>query len=162
MTFNITYADGTATRVGLPDTFDYSNAVTTLSFGAEDRTKDVTIAITDDSLVEGNETFTVSIATDSLPPGFTLGNVTTTVTITDNDSAQLLLQRDVKAAEGSGTFEFEVISNKSSDIDITFDYKVATKGGDTATVDVDFIETTRDSDFVSECEKADDCCHCDR
>ena len=67
----------------------------------------VNIAITDDSIYEGDETFTVAIDTANLPTGVTAGATTTaTVTIVDNDpppnSPQLVLSRSsLTVAEGS-------------------------------------------------------------
>ena len=46
----------------------------------------INVAIIDDNLVEGNESFTLSIASSSLPNNVTVGNLSqTTVTIVDND-----------------------------------------------------------------------------
>jgi uncharacterized protein (TIGR03118 family) len=79
---------GCSTVNGLAsDRCDYNTAIGTLRFGAGETTKTFDIFITDDSRVEGNETFTVAL---SNPTGasFTLGGTTAlTVTITDNDAA---------------------------------------------------------------------------
>ncbi len=81
---------GTATGASDPSDGDYDNdAVTSVSFGAAELTKEITIPITDDDLDEGAETFTVTIS-GTLPSGFTLGNATTTVTITDDDESPVL------------------------------------------------------------------------
>ena len=89
VTFNVTYSDGTATGANDPANGDYDNdAVTSVAFSASETTKDIVIPITDDTMDEGNETFTVAIALpqgSALPTGFALGNTTTTVTITDDD-----------------------------------------------------------------------------
>ena len=92
-TFNVTYgststtSDTDATGASDPASGDYDNdAVTSVTFGPSETSKDIRIPITDDQLEEEDETFTVSIAPASaLPNGFTLGNATTTVTLTDDD-----------------------------------------------------------------------------
>jgi len=64
---------------------DYVSVFGAAQFGAGENAKTVTIPIIDDSLVEGPETFTVSISNGS---GASLGAQTTaTVTIIDNDSS---------------------------------------------------------------------------
>ena len=93
VTFNVTYgrtsttSDTDATGASDPASGDYDNdAVTSVTFGPSETSKDIRIPITDDQLEEEDETFTVSIAPASaLPNGFTLGNATTTVTLTDDD-----------------------------------------------------------------------------
>ena len=92
VTLNVTYRTGTATGHETPQSGDYDNdAVTSITFGGSETVKDITIPITDDDLNENNETFTVTIGLiggNTLPIGFTFGNVTTTVTIKDNDSEE--------------------------------------------------------------------------
>ena len=86
VTFNISYG-GNAKGASNPSNGDYDNdAVTSVTFDGSDTTRDITIPITDDSVSEGDETFTVTIASTTLPDGFILGNSTTTVTIKDNDN----------------------------------------------------------------------------
>ncbi|MGI8654102.1 MAG: DUF4394 domain-containing protein [Pyrinomonadaceae bacterium] len=64
---------------------DYSSMAGTLTFTATETSKTITIFITDDVFVEGNETFTVSLRNAS--GGVTLGAASTeTITITDNDT----------------------------------------------------------------------------
>ncbi len=64
---------------------DYTNTLGTMTFAAGETSKTFSIAIVDDSYVEGNENFTVSLNT---PSGATLGaQATATVTINDNDSS---------------------------------------------------------------------------
>jgi photosystem II stability/assembly factor-like uncharacterized protein len=65
---------------------DYENTIVTATWAAGDATaKSFSIAVVDDSYVEGNETFTISL---NSPSGATLGaQSTATVTITDNDSS---------------------------------------------------------------------------
>ncbi len=101
-TFNVSYGstsvttDEDATGAADPSDGDYDNdAVTSVTFGASDTTKDISIPITDDDLDESDETFTVTIApASSLPDGFGLGNAATTVTITDDDASPVLAAID--------------------------------------------------------------------
>ena len=95
VTFNVSYgstsstSDTDATGAATPASGDYDNdAVTSVSFGASDTSKEIRIPITDDQTVEGEETFTVTIApAAALPGGFQLARATTVVTITDNDQS---------------------------------------------------------------------------
>ena len=67
---------------------DYSATPTTFSFaaGAGDlSTQCLPIMILEDTLVEGSETFTVSLTSSSSVPGVTLDNTLDIVTITDNE-----------------------------------------------------------------------------
>ena len=72
-------SDGTATG-GV----DYTATSGTLTFVANDPTKTVNVATTDDSVDEANETFTLTL---SSPANATLGDATATGTINDNDVA---------------------------------------------------------------------------
>ena len=63
---------------------DYATAVGRIQFGIGETAKTFIIPIVDDALVEGNETFTVTL---NSPAGATLGTTTSaTVTINDNDT----------------------------------------------------------------------------
>jgi hypothetical protein len=63
---------------------DYATTVTTVRFNAGETSKNVIIPIVNDVLVEGNESFTVSL---SAANGAALGTSSATVTINDNDAA---------------------------------------------------------------------------
>ena len=69
---------------------DFTLLSTNLTFlrGSTDSTLEcVSISITDDALLEGNQTFTVTLTTSD--PDVLLGNNVTVVTIEDNDSVLL-------------------------------------------------------------------------
>ena len=109
VTFNVTYgstsvtSDNDATGAATPASGDYDNdAVTSVSFGASDTSKDVVIPVTDDDLDEEDETFTVTIApAAALPSGFQLARATTVVTITDDDNTPVLQSiEDVTLKQG--------------------------------------------------------------
>jgi len=63
---------------------DYETAVGTLRFATGETSKSFIIPIVNDALVEGNETFTVTL---SGVTGASLGTSTATVTIVDNDAS---------------------------------------------------------------------------
>jgi hypothetical protein len=63
---------------------DYATTVGTLRFAAGETSKTIIIPIVNDVLVEGNETFAVTLRGAT---GATLGTSTATVTIVDNDAA---------------------------------------------------------------------------
>jgi hypothetical protein len=62
---------------------DYETAAGTLRFSVGEATKIVEVPIVNDTLVEGNETFTLTLSGVS---GASLGTATSTVTINDNDA----------------------------------------------------------------------------
>ena len=128
-TINVTYdstastSDTDATGAAAPADGDYDNdAVTSVQFGASDTTKDIAIPITDDAVVEGDETFTVTIAAAAtLPSGFTLGNAATTVTITDDDTAGVTVsESSLTVAEGaSNTYTVKLNAKPSGNVTVT-------------------------------------------
>ncbi len=87
---------------------DYTaQAATEITFDAGDAAdKTLTVPIIDDSLVEEDESFTVTLSSSSLPTGVSLRNTTSTVTLTDNDTAPtgiILTVDPTSAAEGTTT-----------------------------------------------------------
>ena len=107
VTFTVTYGDSGATGAANPANGDYDNdAVTSITFAAADRTKTIEIPISTDQEVEGNESFTVSIAlapSNTLPANFLLGTATTVVTITDNPPAEEEEEEELPAAPAKPT-----------------------------------------------------------
>ena len=122
-TFNVTYGDSGATGAAIPANGDYDNdAVTSVSFGAAETSKEITIPITDDDRDESDESFTVTIsASGQLPSGFTLSTATTTVTITDDDTAGVTVTPSaVTVAEGaSETYTVTLNTEPSAAVTIT-------------------------------------------
>jgi len=79
-------ADCTVTNGKASERCDYATTVGTLRFAPGEVTKAITIPIVNDTLVEGSESFTVTL---SAPTGANLGALNTaTVNILDNDSSQ--------------------------------------------------------------------------
>ncbi len=69
---------------------DYGSAsvIATFSAGSNDAAMQcLTTNITDDTILDGDKTFTVTLTT--VDPNVMLGNSLTTVTITDNDEGEL-------------------------------------------------------------------------
>jgi VCBS repeat-containing protein len=127
-------ADGTATAGS-----DYTAVTGNVNFGNNQTSKTFTVPILEDNLVEGDETFSVSLAPvnagDSVDP--TLGSAT--VTIVDNDTTAVSIS-DVSHAEGqSGTtaFDFTVTLSNPSTVPVTVDY--ATADGTATLADNDFL-----------------------
>ncbi len=90
-------ANGTATEGS-----DYTDASQTVSFANGETSKTVSIPITDDSLIEGNETVQLSLSGPST--GTTLGSPSTaTLTIVDNDRAFAFSSATYSVNEGDGT-----------------------------------------------------------
>ena len=150
ITFNLTYGGTSATGANAPADGDYDNDQTTsITFGTADTSKTISIPITDDSLDETNETFTVTIALangSTLPSGIVLGNTTTTVTITDDDTLATswsLSAAPNSVAEGSSTTEITVTATRSGTATDTTPTTVAIAvSGGTATAGTDFSEVT--------------------
>ncbi len=96
VSFDVSYTDVSAGGAGDPADGDFDNdAVTTVAFSAADTSKSFTVPISDDDLDEAAESFTVTVASSRvLPAGFTLGNASTTVTITDDDASPVLADLD--------------------------------------------------------------------
>jgi hypothetical protein len=96
VTVNYTTANGTATA-GV----DYTTASGTLTFGMSETSKTITVPILNDTIVEGGETFTVTLS--AAAGGATLGTpVAITVTITDNDTCSYTISPTVQSFPASG------------------------------------------------------------
>ena len=133
VTFNVTYA-GTATGANNPANGDYDNdAVTSVTFGPTDTSKNIVIPITDDSVDDDDETIIVSIALapgNTLPEGFSITRASTTVTITDNDSPSVSVPSTLSVAENAGNAVVTITTTRAFGQSMTFDI---TYGDGTAT-----------------------------
>ena len=111
---------------------DFTAESGTLTFAANETSKTVSVATTDDSVDEDDETFTLTL---SSPANATLGDATATGTINDNDeSLPAVGVSDASAAEGDAV-AFTVSLSAASSRQVTVDY--ATSGG-TATSGTDY------------------------
>jgi Ca2+-binding RTX toxin-like protein len=117
VTVDYTTTDDIATN---PD--DYTTQTGTLTFEVGETTKEISIPIIDDTLVEGDEIFFVDLAN---PTNATLTNNQAQVTITDNDTANIEITiDDVSVSEGvnSRTAIVTVKINQESAEIVTVDY----------------------------------------
>ena len=123
-------SDGTATAGS-----DYTATSGTLVFAAGETSKQIAVSVTGDLLVEGNQTFAVTL---SSPFNADLGTSVATGTITNDDANPKLVVGDTAKLEGgSGTtpLTFTVAMVPVSVSDVTVDY--ATSDG-TATAGSDY------------------------
>ncbi|WP_420633094.1 Calx-beta domain-containing protein [Candidatus Palauibacter sp.] len=128
VTVDYATADGTATAGE-----DYTATSGTLTFAAGDTTKTISVSITDDTLDDDGETFTLTLGNAS--SGVQLGDATATGTINDNDeSLPTVSVSDASATEGDAV-AFTVSLSATSSRQVTVDY--ATSDG-TATSGTDF------------------------
>ena len=127
---DVTLGDVTATGGAAPLVFpeDYDNVVATLNFaGTRGETQQFTVATLDDAVLEGTETFSVSLnATDPLVTDSDTG----TGTINDNDAAAVTVD-DVTETEGTGLLFTVSLDNAVAgafDVDVTLADVTATGG----------------------------------
>jgi len=119
---------------------DYANTPNTLNFvGNTSETQDITVAITDDTIIELDETFTVNLG----PPtnGVTVSGSPATGTILNDDTAVATITASDDTAEEQGldpgAFTVNIGGVNNTGSPITVDYNVggtATPGSDYATL----------------------------
>ncbi len=112
-----TINDGTATR---PDDFDYFEQSRTLVLAAGTTEGEISVYIVDDSVDEGDETFSVVIS-NPRHAVIAEGQDTAIGTILDNEGAEVSIA-DATAVEGDGKIEFEVSLSATSTDDVTVVY----------------------------------------
>ncbi|MFV1963450.1 MAG: Calx-beta domain-containing protein, partial [Acidimicrobiia bacterium] len=128
---NVALTDVSAIGGGAPlvSPEDYDNVVAALSFaGTTGETQQFTVATLDDAVVEGTETFTVSLSSSN-----TLVTDTDTGigTITDNDTAAVTLNNGTCAISGGSLTTSCTISPSLSDTTKTFMVFQATSSNNT-------------------------------
>jgi T1SS-143 domain-containing protein len=142
ITVNYGTTNGTATAVS-----DYTTTSGTLTFAAGETSKTITVAINNDTLFEGAETFTMNL---SAPIGATLGAATSTTTIIDNGTGTGGTNNDAPAVgtvssptvvEG-GNLDFTVtlsnLSTTPTTVTLAPASGTATLGTDTSPAQVSF------------------------
>ena len=107
---------------------DFASLSGTVTILAGQSTATIDVDVLDDSLLEDNETVTVTL--DSIASGdsdISIGTTdTATVTIADNDSAQVSITAvDASAAEPGDSGQFSVTLNNPSDTDTVVAYTVS-------------------------------------
>jgi VCBS repeat-containing protein len=145
---DVTYADVTASGGSGGVGADFDNDADQVTFSAlGTANKSVTVAITNDNIVELTETYTASLGT-ATALGTRLSNLsdTGTGTITDNDTATFTIN-DVTVSETAGTLNFTVSLDNPVDIavavDVTFTDVSATGGG------TDYTSTAQQVTFAA-------------
>ncbi|MDA1191504.1 MAG: Ig-like domain-containing protein, partial [Candidatus Poribacteria bacterium] len=139
VTVNYATTDGTATAGS-----DYTSASGALTFAAGETSKTVVVSITNDSLDEANETFTLSLS--GATGGASILTSQATATITDDDPAPTLSINDATAATEGGAATFTVTLSTASGQTVTVAY--ATASG-TATSGNDFTATSGSLTFAA-------------
>ena len=167
LTFTVTLSDSPAsavtvdyaTSVGPDDTAsesDFESASGSLTFAADATgaalSRTFTVAAVADELVEGDETFTVTLSPPSsgFPPGVGIKDATGTGTITDTTPAASL-ELSVSDAEGveGGDLTFTVTLSGSPVSDVTVEYATSVESDDTAS-ETDFESASGSLTFVAE------------
>ena len=135
-TVPFTTANGTATQPG-----DYASNSGTLSFtGSPGETKTITVAVVGDTILEPNETFTVTLGTPS-NAAITLIDGSGLGTISNDDSASIAIS-DVTLAEGnSGTTNFIFTVSLTGSVQGGFSVPFSTANG-TATQPGDYASNS--------------------
>jgi M6 family metalloprotease-like protein len=135
-----TTANGTATAGT-----DYTARTGTATFAAGVATVNIAVPITNDTVVEGNETFTVAL---SSPVGMTLGATpVTTVTIIDNDVPSTVSFGAATYSVGEATASLTIPITRSSTVGTA---RVAyTTANGTATAGTDYTARTGTATFAA-------------
>lgn len=121
---NVSYADGTAIGAAGGTSADFANDVSTVRFEAgETDDKTITVAITDDDTVEGTQTFSAMLSTNTeLGLKTVLLDDTATGTITDNDTAGYSVSKTQTTLTEAGTSDtFDVVLTSQPLTDVTFE-----------------------------------------
>ena len=121
---------------------DYTEASGTLTFAPGDIKKTITVALLDDDVHEGSETFSVSL---SDADGAMLEDGTGTGTIVDDDESPLVTIHGSEGPE-NGHLDFVVTLSTSSEATVSMDYLTDT--GIPAKPAPAFALADADSDFV--------------
>ena len=114
---------------------DFAAASATLTFGANETSKSVSVSTMQDSADEENETFTLTL---SSPTNGTLGDAMATGTIVDDDESPTISVSDASATEGDAV-EFTVSLSAASAQTVSVSFVAHVGTGDTATTD-DFVD----------------------
>ena len=121
---------------------DYTENTAALSFtGTKDESKTFTVATTEDTVVEGNETFTVTLAVTGAPSGISVPSATGTVTDDDNPTLTLVVDPSI-VAETAGATEVTVTAATGG---VTFEQDQTV----TVTVGASKDSATSDKDYAA-------------
>ena len=132
LTLSLTRASEDATEIrgtvtptaGTAGADDYTVDAVAFTIAGTSSSTTVTIPITDDSLIEDDETFTAAIAITSPASGYAAGTAPT-ITITDNDSGVVALSLASSTVSEGGSFTVDVTLQNSSGQDVTLSSDLA-------------------------------------
>ena len=118
VTFSWQTAHGTA------ESSDYTaQAATSVTIAAGSTSATLEVQTAGDELVEGDETFTVTISASSLPAGVTLDtDATATVTVTEDDAATLAFDATAVSVAEGGKASLTVELSQTAANDVTFSW----------------------------------------
>ncbi len=142
-TVKVLTTDGTATL----DDSDYSGLLDfVVTFVPGDVSETINLSIRQDSKFEVDETFTATLYE---PSGGTIGTVSATYTILNDDSAPALTIDGVDVTEGDtgltdpghAVMQFTFALDAESGVPVTFDWAAVSGGSSPATADIDFLLT---------------------
>jgi fibronectin-binding autotransporter adhesin len=139
VTVQYTSAPGTATVGG-----DYTAVSGTLTFPANVQTQTIAVPIVGDTIVEANETFTVTI---SAPSGASLGTAIATGTINNDDTATLSVNSLAQAEGNAGNTPMNFTVTLSNAVQGTVTATVNTADGNNATALLN--ATIADNDYLA-------------
>ena len=138
ITLNFATSDGTATTADN----DYTSLNATLLFVATSQSLPVPVAIINDSKVEANEVYNVTLSGISASGrNVTLGTATGTGTITNDDNATITLTGGGAANEGNtGTTSRVFTATLSNAVQGSFTVAYTTNDGTATTADNDYVD----------------------
>ena len=121
VTFSWQTAHGTA------ESSDYTaQAATNVTIAAGSTSATLEVQTAGDELVEGDETFTVTISASGLPAGVTLGaDASATVTVTEDDAATLAFDATAVSVAEGGKASLTVELSQEAANDVTFSWQTA-------------------------------------
>jgi hypothetical protein len=124
---------------------DFTSASGTLTFGAGETNKTVTVSISDDSELEGNETFRLVLSNPTAGASLA-GQTNITVTILENDSSVSFSTNALSALESAASVTLTVLRTGSTNDTTTIDFYTTESS---ATNGVDFTSTNGTITFAA-------------
>ena len=122
---NYASSNGTATAVS-----DFAAVTGTLNFAAGDLSKTITVPITDDTIFEGSENFTITL---SGPTNASIGTPSGTGTIVDNDSAPVVSSISSPTVAEGADLVYDIALSNASTTSTTLAYSLG--GGSASAAD---------------------------
>lgn len=132
-TINYTLNAGSATSA------DYLGTTGAVELTGSNSTAEISISIVDDDLLEGDESFTVSLSKDgTVDPSVTLGSTTGTVTILDEDNVSIdITPANTSVTEDDTSIVYVVTRTGEAEVPVTV--TIESQDGSTSSGDYDSI-----------------------